>query len=231
MEYVYQELDKLPAGYSVPEGRVKPWGTAHALLCCKDVIDGPFAVINSDDYYGPEAYKRLYAHLTRTDCDDKYGICLVGYRLANTLTDKGSVARGVCAVENGKLKKIDERTKIFKDGEGGKFTEDAGATFTHLDGDTLVSMNMWGMRAPFIEELEARFPAFLDRALKENPLKSEFFLPVTVDDMLHDGKASVDVLTTPDKWYGVTYHEDKPHVEAGIRALKEKGVYPEKLWK
>lgn len=231
VKYVYQELDKLPDGYCVPEGRVKPWGTAHALLCCKDVIDGPFAVINSDDYYGPDAYKKLYGHLTGSGCDDEYGICLVGYRLANTLTDKGSVARGVCAVENGKLKKIDERTKIFKDGENGKYTEDDGATFTPLSGDTVVSMNMWGMRAPFIDQLEARFPAFLDKTLASDPLKGEFFLPVTVDDMLRDGIASVDVLTTPDKWYGVTYHEDKPAVMAGIQALKDAGVYPEELWK
>ncbi len=231
VDYVYQELDKLPEGYSIPEGRVKPWGTAHAILCCKDAVDGPFAVINSDDYYGPNAYKVLYEHLTSDKKDDKYGIALVGYKLSNTLTDNGYVSRGICAVEDGKLKKIDERTKIEMDGENAKYTEDDGKTFTKLPGDSIASMNMWGYNREFIDELEARFPAFLDKAAKENPLKGEFFLPMVVDDMLKDGKASVDVLKTDDKWYGVTYAEDKPKVQAGIQQLKDKGLYPEKLWK
>lgn len=231
VEYVYQELDKLPAGYEIPEGRVKPWGTAHAILCCKDVIDGPFAVINSDDYYGPKAYKTLYEHLMRTDKDDKFGIALVGYKLYNTLTDKGSVARGICRVENGKLMEINERTQIEMDGENARYTEDGGKTYTPLSGDSIASMNMWGYNREFIDELEKRFPKFLDKVLKENPLKSEFFLPVTVDDMLRDGIASVDVLTTPDKWYGVTYADDKPAVMAGIQSLKDSGLYPEELWK
>ncbi len=231
VEYVYQELDKLPAGYSVPEGRVKPWGTAHAILCCKDVIDGPFAVINSDDYYGPNAYKVLYDHMMHAEKADKYGIALVGYKLHNTLTDKGSVARGICRVENGKLLGIDERTQIEMDGENAKYTEDGGKTYHFLPGDSIASMNMWGYERAFIDELEARFPRFLDTTAVQNPLKSEFFLPITVDDMLRDKIASVDVLTTPDKWYGVTYAEDKPAVQAGIKSLKEKGLYPEKLWK
>lgn len=231
VEYVYQELDKLPAGYEIPEGRVKPWGTAHAILCCKDVIDGPFAVINSDDYYGPKAYKTLYEHLMRTDKDDKFGIALVGYKLYNTLTDKGSVARGICRVENGKLMEINERIQIEMDGENARYTKDGGKTYTPLSGDSIASMNMWGYNREFIDELEKRFPKFLDKALKENPLKSEFFLPVTVDDMLRDGIASVDVLTTPDKWYGVTYADDKPAVMAGIQSLKDSGLYPEELWK
>lgn len=230
-EYVYQELDKLPHGYTVPDGRVKPWGTAHAILCCKDVIDGPFGVINSDDYYGPNAYKVLCDHLTSGKKDDKFGIALVGYKLRNTLTDKGSVARGICVAENGKLKKINERTQIEMDGSDAKYTEDGGKTYTHISGDSIASMNMWGYSREFIDELEKRFPHFLDTTVKENPLKSEFFLPVVVDDMLHDGIASVDVLTTHDKWFGVTYAEDKPMVVAGIQALKEKGVYPEMLWK
>ncbi len=231
VEYVYQELDKIPAGFEIPEGRVKPWGTAHAILCCKDVIDGPFAVINSDDYYGPNAYKVLYEHLTKNEGKDKFGIALVGYRLYNTLTDKGSVARGICVVEDGKLKKIDERTQIEMDGEDAKFTEDGGKTYTSISGDSIASMNMWGYNKEFIDELEKRFPLFLSTTAKENPLKSEFFLPIVVDDMLKDGIASVDVLTTPDKWYGVTYSEDKPMVMAGIQSLKDKGLYPEILWK
>ncbi len=230
VEYVYQELDKIPEGFEIPEGRVKPWGTAHAILCCKDVIDGPFAVINSDDYYGPTAYKVLYDHLMSDKKDDKFGIALVGYKLSNTLTDKGSVARGICVVEDGKLQKIDERTQIEMDGADAKFTEDGGKTYTALSGDSIASMNMWGYNKEFLEELEKRFPEFLSTTAKENPLKSEFFLPIVVDDMLKDGIASVDVLTTPDKWYGVTYAEDKPQVTAGIQSLKDKGLYPEKLW-
>ncbi len=230
VEYVFQELDKLPEGYTIPEGRVKPWGTGHAILCCKDVIDGPFAVINADDYYGPTAYKVLYDHLTKADKADKYGIALVGYRLYNTLTDKGSVARGICEVENGKLKAINERTSIEMDGDNAKFTEDGGNTYTALSGDSVASMNMWGFGEAYLDELEKRFPAFLDKAYVENPLKGEFFLPMVVDDMLKEGIASVDVLTTPDKWYGVTYAEDKPKVTAGIQSLKDKGLYPETLW-
>ncbi len=230
-KYVFQELDKLPSGYSVPQGRVKPWGTAHAILCCKDVIDGPFAVINSDDYYGPNAYKVLYQHLMRKDKDDKLGIALVGYILRNTLTDNGYVSRGICKVENGKLLKIDERTHIVTDGNDAKYTEDDGKTYIPLSGDSIASMNMWGYNREFIDELEKRFPIFLDKAMKEDPLKSEFFLPVTVDDILRDGIASVDVLTTNDKWYGVTYAKDKPKVMAGIQSLKDQGVYPKTLWK
>ena len=230
VEYVYQELDKIPEGFEIPEGRVKPWGTAHAILCCKDVIDGPFAVINSDDYYGPTAYKVLYDHLMNENKSDKFGIALVGYRLSNTLTDKGSVARGICVVEDGKLQKINERTQIEMDGADAKFTEDGGKTYTALSGDSIASMNMWGYNKEFIDELEVRFPKFLSTTAKENPLKSEFFLPIVVDDMLKDGIASVDVLTTPDKWYGVTYAEDKPQVTAGIQSLKDNGLYPEKLW-
>ena len=167
MEYVYQELDKLPQGYSVPQGRVKPWGTAHAILCCEDVIDGPFAVINSDDYYGPQAYKELYNHLMRNDKDDKFGIALVGYILRNTLTDKGYVSRGICRVKNGKLLEINERTHIETDGSDAKFTEDEGKTYTHLSGDSIASMNMWGYNRAFIDELKKRFPKFLDKAIRE----------------------------------------------------------------
>ena len=231
VDYVYQELDKLPKGYSVPEGRVKPWGTAHAILCCKDVIDGPFAVINSDDYYGPTAYKVVYDYLTTDKKSDKHSIALIGYRLSNTLTDNGYVSRGICVVEDGKLKKIDERTHIEIDGENAKYTEDDGKTYVSLPGDSVASMNMWGYDSDFINELERRFPAFLDETAKTNPLKGEFFLPFAVDGMLKDGIAEVDVLNTPDKWYGVTYAEDKPKVAAGIQSLKDNGVYPDILWK
>ena len=230
VEYVYQELDKLPEGYSIPEGRTKPWGTAHAILCCKDVIDGPFAVINSDDYYGPTAYKLVYDHLVKEDKEDKFGIALIGYILRNTLTDNGYVSRGICEVKNGKLIDIKERTQIEMDGDDAKYTEDGGNTYTALSGDAIASMNMWGFSKEFLNELEKRFPVFLDTTAKENPLKSEFYLPMAVDSLLSDGLASVDVYTAPDKWYGVTYAEDKPKVAEGIQSLKDKGVYPEKLW-
>jgi hypothetical protein len=231
VEYVYQELDKLPEGYEIPEGRVKPWGTAHAILCCKDVSDGPFAVINSDDYYGPSAYKLVYDHLVKEDKDDKYGIALIGYILRNTLTENGYVSRGICDVVDDKLVKIDERTQIEIDGNDARFTEDDGKTYEPLSGDAVASMNMWGFNKCFLDELAERFPKFLDTTAKENPLKGEFFLPITVGDMLKEGVASVDVYTATDKWYGVTYAEDKPRVAAGIQALKDKGLYPEKLWK
>ncbi len=230
VEYVYQELDKIPEGFSIPEGRTKPWGTGHAILCCKDAVDGPFAVVNSDDYYGAEAYKIMHDFLVSDNKDDKYGIALMGYKLSNTLTDNGYVSRGICKVENGKLCEIHERTHIEMDGKNAKYTEDEGKTFTSLPGDSVTSMNMWGYNRAFIDELEKRFPQFLATTAKENPLKSEFFLPVVVDSLLKDGVATVDVLTTPDKWYGVTYAEDKPKVTAGIQSLKNKGLYPEKLW-
>ena len=230
VEYVYQELDKLPEGYEIPEGRVKPWGTAHAILCCKDVIDGPFAVINSDDYYGPTAYKLVYDHLTKEDKTDKYGIALIGYILRNTLTDNGHVARGICKVEDGKLCEIKERTQIEMDGNDAKFTEDGGETYTALSGDSIASMNMWGFSAEFLKELEERFPVFLNTTAKENPLKSEFFLPMAVGELLDEGKATVEVYTAPDKWYGVTYQADKPVVVNAIAEKTAAGVYPDNLW-
>ena len=231
VEYVFQELDKLPEGYQVPEGREKPFGTGHALLCCKDVVDAPFAVINADDYYGPKAFQMLYDYLTTHEDDDKYRYTMVGYRLKNTVTDNGHVARGVCELNEAKeLVGITERTKIEKRDGGIAFSEDDGETWTTIDGDTLVSMNMWGFTRSILDEIKAGFPAFLEKGIKENPMKCEYFLPSVVSDLLAEGRATVRVLESEDKWYGVTYKEDKPVVVAAVQALKDEGLYPQKLW-
>ena len=232
IRYAYQELDKLPEGYTVPADRVKPWGTCHAVLCAKDVIDGaPFAVINADDYYGKAAYKAIYDQLCKAEDGAVYDYCMVGYELSKTVTDNGSVARGVCRIdENGYLTSIVERTKIEKYDGGIHFTEDDGASWTDLKEDTAVSMNMWGFTGSFLEEVQTRFPAFLDKALVENPMKGEFFLPFAVEQLLSEGKATVKVLSTPDKWYGVTYAADKPQVVAALKAMTDSGLYPDGLW-
>lgn len=230
--YAFQELTDLPEGYEVPEGRVKPWGTCHAVLSARDLIDGPFAVINADDYYGPGAFQTIYAYLTEVADDDKYRYCMVGYQLPNTLTENGHVARGVCSVdEAGHLADIVERTKIMRrDGEI-QFTEDDEKTWEPLPEDTTVSMNFWGFTRSFVDEMEARFPAFLDKAMVENPMKGEYFLPGVVDQLIKEDKATVRVLTSADKWYGVTYKEDKQGVVDALQSMKDKGLYPEKLWK
>lgn len=231
VEYVYQELDKIPEGFEVPEGRVKPWGTGHAVLCCKDVIDGPFAVINADDYYGKSAFKSIYDQLMAVEDGEVYQYTMVGYQLYNTLTENGHVARGVCSMdEHGKLVDIHERTKIEKHGDVAEFTEDDGATWTPLSEDTIVSMNMWGFTNSMLEELDKRFGAFLSREVPGNPLKCEYFLPFVVDELLKEKKAEVTVLKSTDRWYGVTYKEDKKMVTDAIQALKDQGVYTEGLW-
>ena len=231
VEYAYQQLDILPEGYTVPEGREKPWGTAHAVLAAKNVIDGPFAVINADDYYGPEAFQKIYDYLAAHQDDEKYEYTMVGYHLRNTLTEHGHVARGVCEVgADGFLERVTEHTKIVKDGADAKFTEDDGATWHSLPGETTVSMNLWGFTQSFLKETEARFAAFLDRALVENPLKGEYFLPSVVSALIDENKARVQVLTSKDKWYGVTYKEDKPVVVAAIAAKTAEGLYPDNLW-
>ena len=228
IRYAYQELDKLPEGYSVPEGRTKPWGTSHAVLCAKDAIDGaPFAVINADDYYGKSAFKTIYDQLATTQ--DPCGHCMVGYELSKTVTDNGSVARGVCITdENGNLTSVTERTSIEKY-EGGIRYSDNG-TWVELAPETIVSMNMWGYMPSFLDEIQARFAAFLDKALVENPAKGEYFLPSVVSALIEEGKASVKVLSSPDKWYGVTYAADKPVVVAALRGMTAEGKYPDGLW-
>ena len=226
--YVYQDGERLPEGYSVPEGRTKPWGTGHAVACCKGAVDGPFAVINADDFYGPTAFSTIYDYLVANEDESAYA--MVGYRLRNTVTEHGSVARGVCEVENGKLTNITERTKIYKRGEDAAFTEDDGQTFTDLPGSTIVSMNLWGFSAGLIDQLWARFPAFLDKNLPVNPLKCKYFLPFVVDEQIRDGSASVSVLPCEETWYGVTYREDLESVQNAIADMKAKGIYKEDLW-
>ena len=231
VEYVYQELDKVPEGFEVPEERVKPWGTGHAILCCKDVVNEPFAVINADDYYGKQAFQEIYNQLTSQGDDEKYQYAMVGYELVNTMTDHGHVARGVCATDDqGRLVDIHERTRIEKRGDHGAYTEDDGATWVTLPGDTVVSMNLWGFTPSILEELDRRFASFLDREVPSNPLKCEYFLPFVVDELLKEDKAQVKVLKSKDRWYGVTYKEDKETVVQAIRRMKEQGLYPEKLW-
>lgn len=228
VSYVFQELDALPEGFDVPAGRVKPFGTGHAVLCCRDVLDGPFAVINADDYYGRRAFGQLYHFLANHSDDEKYRYCMVGYILGNTLTDNGHVARGVCRTDDsGYLLGIQERTHIEKRPGGAAYTEDDGMTWTDIDVDSVVSMNMWGFSPSILQELERRFPAFLRQGLQENPLKCEYFLPSVVGELLAEGKASVEVLKSPDQWHGVTYQEDKAVVAEAIRKMKEAGEYPE----
>jgi len=233
VSYVFQELTNLPEGYVVPEGRVKPWGTGHAIMSCMGEIDGPFVVINADDFYGNHAFQVAYDYLTtHQDEEGIYRYMMVGYRLENTLTDNGHVARGVCEMDaQGYLADIHERTHIEKRGNGAAYTEDEGKTWIPISGDATVSMNMWGFSESILGELQSRFSAFLEENLKKNPLKCEYFLPFVVDELLKEGRATVAVEKSQDKWFGVTYKEDKPMVMAAIQNLKDQGVYPAHLWK
>ena len=232
VEYVYQELENLPEGFSVPEGRTKPFGTGHAILSCKDVVDGPFAVINADDYYGVNAYKMIYDYLSSGEDNEKYRYAMVGYMLSNTLTENGYVSRGICDTdENQCLTGITERTHIEKTKDGAAFTEDDGKTWVPVALDTTVSMNLFGFTASMLKELESRFSAFLTENLEKNPMKCEYFLSAVVGDLIGEGKAEVKVLKSADRWYGVTYKEDKETVVNAIRSMKEEGIYPKNLWK
>lgn len=228
VEYAYQALENLPAGMSVPQGRTKPWGTAHAVLSAKGHIDTPFAVINADDFYGRDAFERIYGFLSRAKDDTKYHYAMAGYKLKNTLTEFGHVARGVCVADpDGKLVSVTERLRIERQGGGIVFIEE-GQEPQPLAADTIVSMNMWGFTPSFMAECESRFTAFLARM--DDPLKSEYFLPSVVSALINEGKADVSVLLTDESWYGVTYKEDKPFVEKAIAAMIGRGVYSEKLW-
>lgn len=225
--YAYQETDMLPAGFCVPEGRVKPWGTGHAVLCAKDEIDGPFTVINSDDFYGRGTYLTIADFLREPRAENEHA--MVGYLLRNALTENGSVARGVCETRDGLLTRVTERTKIYKRGDDAAFTED-GEHFEPLSGDTLVSMNFWGYQPSMLQELERMFPRFLQENLPTNPIKCEFYLPGATDALIQSGKAVVRMLTTGETWYGVTYREDLASVQANIAAMHENGLYPEILF-
>lgn len=229
IRYAYQELTDLPEGFTVPEGRVKPWGTAHAVFCAREAIDGaPFAVVNADDYYGKAAFKVIYDQLAATT--DPHAYCMVGYELGKTVTENGSVARGVCQVNaNGYLEEVIERTHIETYPGGIRYLEDG--IYTDVSPDTIVSMNMWGFMPSFLDELEGRFAAFLKEALKTNPLKCEFFLPLPITQLIREQKATFRMLSSPDRWFGVTYAADKPMVVNALKAMTDAGKYPDGLWK
>lgn len=230
VRYAYQDINNLPEGFTVPEGRVKPWGTAHAIYSCKELIDGPFAVINADDYYGAETFKIIYDELTREkETDGVYKFSMVGFKIENTLTENGHVARGVCKIENGIMTDINERTKImYRDGKI-MYTED-DESWTEIPEGTPVSMNLWGFTEEILTEIENRFGAFLEKN-KDNLLKCEYYIPLVVDELVKEGKAEIKALTTSEKWYGVTYKEDKDSVKAALKEKAEQGVYPAPLWK
>ena len=228
--YAYQELENIPEDCSVPDGRVKPWGTGHAVLSASHLLNGPFAVINADDFYGREAFRMIHDYLMENRDTDKYRYAMVGYALKNTLTENGSVSRGVCETDaQGFLKDIVERTKILRQDDRIVYTED-GEHYFPLSKDCIVSMNMWGFSVSFLNEAKERFATFFRKTVPANPLKAEFYLPFVVDELLKEGKADVKVLQSQDQWFGVTYQEDKPFVQKSIRELKEQGIYPEILW-
>ena len=232
VSYVKQDLYDVPEGFSVPEGRKKPWGTGHAVLSCRNLIDAPFAVINADDYYGPSSFQLLYnaipeveAHITPA----RY--LMAGYQLDKTLTENGHVARGICSLDqNGFLSSIIERTYVVRRSDGIAFSEDQGKSFQSLPGNSTVSMNCWCFPPSFLSSLAEQFPHFLTKTLRENPLKGEFFLPDVVRKMMQEQKAEVRVLHSPDQWYGVTYREDKENVVRAVRSMVKKGLYPKNLW-
>lgn len=226
VKYIYQQLDRLPAGYGVPEGRVKPWGTGHAVLCAACAVDGPFAVINSDDFYGRSAYTALYDYLVSDKPENEHA--MVAYLLKNTVTENGYVARGICRVEDGYLTDVVERTHIEKRGADAAYTED-GESFVMLPGSTQVSMNCWAFSHSMMDELTKRFPAWLDENLPANPMKCEYFLPFVANALIKAGEGRVKVLNCHETWYGVTYKEDLGKFEEAMAGMRRKGIYPESL--
>lgn len=215
VEYVFQENDVLPEGFVCPEDRVKPWGTAHAILCCKDVVKEPFAVVNADDFYGRSAFKKIADFLKQETKD----YCMVGFRLVNTLTENGYVSRGVCEIKDNKLASVTERTKIVDC----KYTEDDGESWTPMSPDTVVSMNLWGFMPDIFGYIEDGFKEFLSKNI--NVPKSEYYLPSVVSSLIENGEKQVEVLIAEDKWYGVTYKEDKQNVVDAIGAMVDAGMY------
>jgi dTDP-glucose pyrophosphorylase len=226
MKLAYQRLDALPPGFSLPEGRVKPWGTAHAVLSAKDYIDANFAVINADDFYGADAFKSVYGFLLDGASARRHA--LVGYKVGNTLTENGHVARGVCRVEDGRLTEVTERTHIEARPGGAAYTED-GEHFTFIPADTIVSMNLWGFGREMIDEIDARFAPWLRENIAVNPFKCEYYVPYAVNAVLSEGVAEVSVMSTNDKWYGVTYPNDMPGVRQALAQMRAEGKYPERL--
>lgn len=227
VDFAYQDMNNIPAEFTVPEGRVKPWGTTHALLACRGVVNEPFAIINADDFYGRSAYQVIYNYLTGEIADDNYA--MVGFRCLNTLTENGTVTRGICEEKNGCLSAIREIQKIaLKDGHA-IFEEDGN--WKPLADDTLVSMNFWGFTPKIFEEMEPLFTDFLRQNLSVNPMKCEHVIPTGIGTLVAQNKIKVHMLSSSDKWFGVTYKEDKPEVVARLQALKDNGTYPDVLWK
>ena len=232
IEYAYQKIDDIPQGVAVPEDRKKPRGTAHAVLSCSDMIDGPFAVINADDYYGPDGFAAIYEYLTTHEDGEKQEYCMVGYKLENTVTENGTVSRGVCTIdENGNLADVTERTKIKEVDGRISYTEDEGETWIPLPDGTIVSMNFWGFTAGMMNELKDGMDEFFETKFISDPVKSECYLPAVADNLIKTGKANVKVLNSSDAWYGITYPEDKEDVKNALESMKDKGLYPPKLWK
>ncbi|MBQ4506996.1 MAG: nucleotidyltransferase [Firmicutes bacterium] len=230
--YAYQELDDLPEGYSLPEGRTKPWGTGHAILAARELVDAPFAIINADDYYGPEAFKIIYDYLSSAEDGECYDFSMAGYLVENTLSENGAVTRGLCVKnEEGFLSEIHETQGIKRDPDGVVRFPKADGSFGEAPDGTLVSMNMFGFTPVIMKELAERFPKALDEILEENPMKGEFFIPEVVGEPVEEGKATVKVIPCGERWYGVTYQEDKPLVASAMAEKKAQGLYPEKLWK
>ena len=233
IRYAYQELNMIPEGFSIPEGRVKPWGTSHAVLCAAEAVDGaPFVAINADDYYGKTAYRKIYQYLEAIRDPDENAYCMVAYDVGNTVTKNGSVARGICKVDkNSFLTSVVERTQIEQYDGGIRYLGDDGVTWEDVASDIPVSMNMWGFTNRFMAELKELFPVFLTEYVPLNPAKAEMYLPSVIGLLLKEERASVKVLRTPDKWYGVTYAADKPTVIAALKQLTAEGKYPDGLWK
>ena len=230
VEYVFQEIDDLPEGFEVPEGRTKPWGTGQAVLCCKDVVKEPFVIINADDYYGKEAYREAFEYLTKKSPTDIMQICMVSFVLKNTLSDNGTVTRGICRVsENGMLTDIRETHDIARTEQGAGVLTD-GRIVKELDADATVSMNMWGMTSEFFEVLKSRFDSFLNKTEAED-LKAEYLLPTLIGELLSEHQLEVRVLKSHDQWFGVTYQEDKATVTEAIQRLISRGIYPSRLFK
>ncbi|MDO5027695.1 MAG: sugar phosphate nucleotidyltransferase [Bacillota bacterium] len=229
--YVFQDINNLPQGFTVPENRVKPWGTGHAILSAKDLVDGPFVVINADDFYGQESFIKIYDYLMDQEEENSYDYAMVGYELRKTVSENGDVSRGICKLDdNHKLVEIVELKKVIKKDDKILYSLDQGQTWKELSPDTVVSMNLWGFQKSFMEELAQGFPKYLAQGIKENPEKWEFYPTMVLTDLLKENKAKVEILQTPSQWYGITYKEDKPLVIRAIKNLKNQGLYPEKLW-
>lgn len=227
VQYAIQDIENLPQGYTVPLERTKPWGTGQAILCARSIVDAPFAAINADDFYGQEAFKKIYEFLINNKDENMYG--MIGYKLCNTLSENGHVARGVCRVKNGYLEEVVERTKIIKQDESAFYIED-DKKWIELDYNSTVSMNMWGFNTSIFQALEDRFKEFLDTEVKVNPQKSEYFIPSVVSNLLSENKISVKVMKSEDKWYGVTYKEDKYIVRSAIENMIKDGIYNKNIW-